>query len=751
MRNHIISSGFPNIPAESSASAVDPQTTQSSDPDTLLLVMWRNYKIIIGCTILTVAAGFLYLAKAVPIFASTARIYVEQSGPKIMGELEEGFMTGNKNYLHTQAELLKSSPILLEALKKCDAGRMPTFAHADNPLSFLQHEISANVGRKDDIIAVSFKSPYPLEAAHVVNTVIDSYVTFHAERKRSTASEVLKILQKEMVTRRHELSGNLRAMVDFKESNVEMGLQTEQGHITLDRLSQLSQALTQAQLVTLEAKSYYEASRQIEDDPDKLRQFVLAQQTSTPSQVPNSEKDGLKAELKRRLNCRSDRLRQLTAQHPAVKALDIEIEELEQQIIQIEKASIQSQLAALEQQYLIAQESERQLAAHVAEQRELALKLNRQVSQYTLLQSEWEQSQKTCEILNDRIKELNVTEDAGVLNITILEVARPADEPSEPQKSRVMAQTLLLGLVLGIGMALLKNMMDHRIRSADEVATLLHAPLLGTVPAMPKRNSVSQRGQKILREAHSQTAEAFRTIRTALFFSVPQDQGRILHVTSAGPGEGKSTFVSNLAIAMAQSDQRTLIIDADLRRPTQHVIFGVNKEAGLTAVLAGLQDIKQAILQTEVDGLYLLPGGPSVPDPSEMLGRKAFKTLLAQLAEEYDRILVDSPPVVPVADGSILSTRCDATVLVSRARQTSRKALLQAASILLSVRASLIGTVFNDVKQHRGRYGYYEYGHGGGKADERDSKYHGRSKRKPKLVTAIDSARTHAVHKRETA
>ena len=174
MRKNIVNPSFPDGPMEPSAPTVDPQATQSLEFDSLLLVMWRNYQIIIGGTILAVVVGFLYLAKAVPIFVSTARIYVEQSGPKIMGELEEGVMTGNKNYLHTQAELIKSSPILLGALKKCNAGRMPTFADADNPLSFLQHEISATVGRKDDIIAVSFKSPYPLEAAHIVNTVIDS-------------------------------------------------------------------------------------------------------------------------------------------------------------------------------------------------------------------------------------------------------------------------------------------------------------------------------------------------------------------------------------------------------------------------------------------------------------------------------------------------------------------------------------------------------------------------------------------------
>jgi len=736
---------------EPSAPTVDPQATQSLEFDSLLLVMWRNYQIIIGGTILAVVVGFLYLAKAVPIFVSTARIYVEQSGPKIMGELEEGVMTGNKNYLHTQAELIKSSPILLGALKKCNAGRMPTFADADNPLSFLQHEISATVGRKDDIIAVSFKSPYPLEAAHIVNTVIDSYVTFHAERKRSTASEVLKILQKEMATRSQELSENLRAMVDFKENNVEMALQTEQGHITLDRLSQLSQAVTQAQLATVDAKSCYESSREMMNDPRKLRQFILAQESSRLLQMPGSEKSRLRAELKQRRARRSDRLRQLTADHPGVRALDIEIEEIEQQIIQIDEEFVQAQLAALEQQYLNAQETERQLASHFTEQRELALELNRQVSQYTLLRSEWEQSKKTCDILNDRIKELNVTEDAGVLNITVLEVARPADEPSEPQKARTMTVALLLGLMLGGGGAFLKDMMDHRIRSADELAALLHAPLLGTVPAMPKRYSVSQRGRKVLSESHSNTAEAFRTIRTALFFSVPQEQGRILHVTSAVAGEGKSTFVSNLAIAIAQSGQRVLIIDADLRRPTQHVIFGVNKESGLSAVLAGLRDIKQAIIQTEVDGLYLLPCGPSVPDPSEILGRRAFETLLAQLVEEYDRILVDSPPVVPVADGSILSTRCDATILVSRARQTSRKALLQAASTLVSVRASVIGAVFNDVRQHKGRYGYYEYGHSDGHGVNHGSKHNGGSKGKPKLVAAINSARMRAVPQRETA
>jgi uncharacterized protein involved in exopolysaccharide biosynthesis len=196
-------------------------------PESLIQIIWRSRWIVLLSAVLVLAAAFIYLAKATPIYTSTSRIYVEQSGPRIITEMEEGVMTRSKNYLYTQAELLKSTPILAAALDTPGIRHLKTFSKVDNSIAYLKKSLDAQVGKKDDIISLSFDSPYPAEAAQLVNAVVDSYITYHATTKRSTSAEVLKILQSESTKRNKELSEKLKAMMDFKKENIALAYSTD--------------------------------------------------------------------------------------------------------------------------------------------------------------------------------------------------------------------------------------------------------------------------------------------------------------------------------------------------------------------------------------------------------------------------------------------------------------------------------------------------------------------------------------------
>lgn len=692
--------------------------------ESLFQVLWRHAWIVILCATLAIIGGLVYVLKATPLFESTSRVYVEQTGPRIMENMEEGVFTGSKNYLYTQAELIKAVPILSDAIKKCNTSRMRTFEDVDNHIEYLKRNLEANVGKKDDILNVSFMSAYPAEAAQIINTVVDSYITFHAQRKQSTSSEVLKILQKEKAARGTELTQQLQALVDFKKEHESLSFQTSHSNMILERMQVLSSELTRAELQTLQAKSTYETARTMVENPEAMVQFVKAHQLSSRMGA-DPELVRLTSELETLKKRRSDRLRELTEDHLAIKALDVEIERTQELIAASRLEFAKGQLAMLEQAHRTALEQEKQLRQHFEEQRETVIALNEELSQYTLLEAEYEQTKKICDILDERIRELNVTEDAGALNITILEAAEPAIKPAKPQKARIMAMALVLGLMMGSGLALLMDMLDHRIRSIEEITKLAGAPLLGTVPSMPKSESLPERGRKVHLAAQSTTSEAFRTIRTAVFFSIPQDQAKIIQVTSAMQGEGKSTLISNLGIAMAQSGQNVLIIDADCRRPNQHLIHQVDRNAGLSGVLTGMQSPRQAIIKTAIDGLDLMPCGPETRNPAELLNSDLFTQLLEKLAGHYDRILIDSPPISPVADGSILAARADATILVARVNQTRRKALVRSCEVLQNVGGRVVGCVVNDIRR-RGRYGYY---YNGGYGDpDRGKNSNGRKK-----------------------
>jgi uncharacterized protein involved in exopolysaccharide biosynthesis len=586
--------------------------------ESLFEIAWRRRWTILLTVVAALAGAIVYLQKATPLYKSTSRVYVEQSTPRIFRDSDEGMLSRSTNYLYTQAELLESAPILSAAMKTGRMEQLQSFQTASNIMGALRRGLDTVVGKKDELISVSFMSPYPEEAAHVVNTVVDAYVTFHGQRKRNTSGELLKILTEEKTKRDAELDTKLQAMMEFKQKSEGLALGTDQdNNVILRDFEQVQNALTQAHLATIESKSFYEATKKMENDPAGLRQFVEAQRSRNTYFSTASEISSLRAELKRLERDKADCLQQLKSDAPAISALDAEISQIEKQIADLDSDFARSHLAVAQQEYQAALAREEELAKSVEEKRQQAIVLNNQVSQYTLLQSEYEQTRKMCDLLDERIKELSVIEETGALNITVLETAEPALEPSEPQKPKAMAMALGLGLFAGVGLALLREWKDQRLRSAEEISALLALPVVGAVPTINvPRGEAGARGQRILTHPDSREAEAFRTLRTAVFFGVPKDEARTIVVTSPAPGEGKSTVVSNLAIAMAQAGQRVLLIDADFRRPTQHKIFNLDRLArGLSAVLAGQMPLEEAIERSGIANLDVLTCGPDVPNP----------------------------------------------------------------------------------------------------------------------------------------
>lgn len=693
-----------------------------SERKSILAVAWRSRWIVLFVAIVCLAAAFAYIRKSTPIYTSTSRIYVQQSGPKVLTGTEEGVMTQSKNYLYTQAELLKSSPILLTVLEDPSIRQARTLAKLDNPIAHLSKNLQVHVGRKDDIIDVSFDSPYPAEAAQIVNAAVNAYLDYHTTLKRSTAAEVLRILQFENAERLEELREKHQAMLNFKKGNESLAFENNQGNIVIGRLEKLSTELTEAQLATIESESHYKSMKEMSSDPGRLRDFVEAQQTRNIYSLTASEKAALGAQLNELELRLANRLRQVNADHPAAEALRSEIANLKKQLADLDVEFAQAQLAVAERQYLAAREKEEKIANYYAEQCTEAFDLSQQVDQYAMLQSDWEQTKKLCDTLNDRIRELNVTEDVGALNVSILEIARPAREPSKPQKAQIIAIGSAIGLMLGCGLALLRDHRDQRFHSTDEVSATLGLPVLGVVPSMRTRESNIARGQKVHMDSLSPAAEAYRTIRTAVLFSTPKDKARTIVVTSPSPGDGKSTLASNLAIATAQAGQKTLLLDADFRHPKQHGMFGVNgRGGGFADAFTQVIPLENAILSTSVPNLDLLPCGAELANASEVLGSNEFARFLEDLTGRYDRIIIDSPPVLPVTDAQVLAALCDITLLVLRAGRSDKKTSLRAYEGLRGVNARLIGAVINDVSRKNDRYGYYSgygnyssyYGNGG--------------------------------------
>ena len=676
-------------------------------PEDLLQIVWRSRWIVLLTTTIILIVGLIYVTLATSLYTSTSRIYVQQNGPKILTEAE-GLMTQSKNYLYTQAELIKSSPILSDALEKDGIKQLKIFHKIKNPIEYLKKDgLNVTVGSKDDIINISSDSPDPVEAAQLVNAVVDSYKTYHATRKRNSSGEVLKILQKEKQDRDRELAKKLKAMMALKSENIGLAFENRDTNIVLDRLETLSAELTQAELQTVEAKSVYENFRSMMSDPARLKRFADSER-SKGIFIPNADEWlKLESELEQLQMQLNDLSRQPAVNASAMNALQTKVKQIENKLAFLYKSFAETQLSIAEQQYEAAKQKQEQIAGYFEAQRREALQFNKQLAEYTILKSDYEQTKKLCDILDDRIKEINLTEDTGSLNISVLESARPADKPSKPPKARYMAIALLLGLVLSGGLVLVRDRMDQRLHSVEEVSTCLGLPILGIVPSMSRREGPAIRGRKAYLDSKSVWAETFRTMRTAVLFSATKAKSRTILVTSPEAGDGKTTVVSNLAITMAQAGQKTLVLEADFRKPMQSKIFGLNhSDKGLACVLAGTHELEEVINTTCVSQLDILTCGAEVPNPSEILHSDNFNKIIKYLAKQYDRIIVDSPPVLPVTDAQILASICQISILVLRAEKSTRRASRQARDALQRVGAQITGVVVNDVSKKE-RFGYY--------------------------------------------
>jgi capsular exopolysaccharide synthesis family protein len=267
----------------------------------------------------------------------------------------------------------------------------------------------------------------------------------------------------------------------------------------------------------------------------------------------------------------------------------------------------------------------------------------------------------------------------------------------------------VLGLLAGVGLAFVRDWRDERVRSADEITTLLGVRVLGVVPSISK-GSAAARGQRLHLAPQTRESEAFRAIRTALCFGTPRDAKLTILVTSPSHAEGKTTLVSNLGIAMAKAGKKTVIVDSDLRKPMQHRVFSTNgSDAGLADALTGAATCDEVIRHTEVEGLDIIPAGSSTQNPSELLTSESLVRILSRLKARYDLVLVDSPPVGEVADAQILAACCNLTLLVLRAEHSKRIPTQRARDALLSVRATLAGVVVNGVSKRNCRYNHYDW------------------------------------------
>jgi polysaccharide biosynthesis transport protein len=669
--------------------------------DSLSQIAWRGKWLILISVVLGLGGAYGYFRMLKPKCTSVSRILVEKPRTPngFLDILQPG--TTAANYLQQQASILLSRGIVGAALSDPNVLSLSSLSE-ESRRQALVRSLTAKVG-KDDIISVTASSDDSNEPPAVINAVVRAYMGWHEANKKLSVADLLKSLQDQSKRTMDELMAKRRILA--ANADRDGVLESAQGGAVSKTLELLRQEVATSRLYAIQQESYCDRIKKLESDPNRLRQYVLSQGQAGNDPERTRLTDSL---YETRLQL-EERSAGGTVQKSQITMLENREKELVGKIARLDEKLAREQTAIAESLLEDAKKREAHFKTLYDAEIDKIRSASLANSQYDAQRTECEMLQNLYNTTLNQINSLDLNAPLEGLSIHVLEKAQ-LGQPAPSQMARVMGIGLVLGLMMGGALAFLRDMRDHRVRSSDEITAILGVPILGAVPTIPRRGILRRRPRTRLATG-SHESEAYRSIRTALFFGASRDEGRTLLVTSPGPLEGKTTLASNLAIAMAHAGQRTLIIDADLRKPMQHRVFAKGGQGkGLVDVLTGTMTLEEVVRPTEVKGLDVLESGRVVENPSELLSSDEFAAVLDLLKSRYDRIVIDSPPVGIVADAQILAARCSLTLLVLRAQRSSRIVTQRARDALSTVSARIAGAVVNDVAKGDTRYSHYGYG-----------------------------------------
>ncbi len=677
--------------------------------------------------IVLVAAGLLFgFYKAVTqihLYESFGRIEV-RSGASDEFKISAASYFGDdpQRKMSTEEAILMSDTLLAKVARDLDLANDHDFLHVKGPqphrsmddpavrqtvVGLLASGLHVAQVPKTDIIRISFLSLNPRLSADVVNKVIADYIQRSYETRFDSTQRVSAWLSSQLEDLKKKVEDSQQKMMDLQRKLGTVGFNTSQtANQETSPLEDLAKAAGQAKLNRILAEARF---RQISGlDPNTI------EGASEIPGAPQTELTTLRTELATARASYAEQTTTLGPNHPLVRAARARMEELAKEVNAEEKRLEQQAKLA----FNLAQANENQTNAALEQQKTDAYKLRNDLVEYTIRQREFESSRTLYEGLLQKLATAGV--DAGLESMEI-DIVDPAVAPVGPILKPVSTIVLsygLLGVVLGTVLAFVLESLDTGLRGVAEIESVMELPSLAIIPRWKRAGpeqlaamSTVARNINVLTQPKSQFTEAFRSLRTALLLSTPGGEPRMILCTSATPSEGKTTAASNLAVILAQRGTRVLLIDADLRRPNVHHRFGLNGKVGLSTILSGQTTLENSVQRVaEVPDLEILASGPVPPFPTEMLSSQTMTDLLQQAREQYAFVVLDSPPVLSVTDGVILSRKVDAVVLVVRHGKSSKNIVRRGRDLLVRSGATMAGIVLNAVDLNTPEYyGYYGY------------------------------------------
>lgn len=699
--------------------------------DILSMLTRHKWFIVISVLAGTVIA-LLYIRSVVPIYEATASIRIDPGRASSLGLADLAGGAGGDSYelVDTEIAIIRSDAVAIDTLNSLSDAefRMCTgldkktnaiVAGSQNLTMTQEFMLGAFKGRLSaakipltQLIAISFRDPNPKTAATVVNHVIDAYIRQSFDSRYQSVHQVTDFLTEQMDALKDKAAEAQRKLTQFQEENDILSADTggdksaAPTDMTTGRLEMLNTRLAQAQgdRIVKEAQ-------------------LRAANTGNPVVLASLYNDPSVAALVADQNRLSAQYAQMSAKfgpnYPPLMELRSQMSKVDEEVAK----AVANAKVHVRQEYDAAVSTEALLQSQYDEQAKQAYAINRKQAEYSVLRAEGASSRELYNTLQYKLQQASVDAGLNGVNTMRVDAARAPLFPVEPKKTAILTSGFVLGLFVGLAAAFLIEATSDKLQGIEQVEHSLHYHLLAAVPnialdkVLEDGATVPTTGPSPLlvtyKNPQSREAESYRSLRNAVLLSSMQNPPKTVLVTSTISGEGKSTTSANYAVVLAQKGARVLVIDADLRRPTLHKMFGADNKVGLSELI--LQEVEVPNFRTplpNLPGLTLLTAGKQVPLPSEALGSLRFYTLLQEWEKHFDYVIVDSAPLLIVSDTLPLAKWVDALILVARYNVTPMSALRRVRDILNRSDANVSGVVINDHPASKaGYYGGYGYGY----------------------------------------
>ena len=699
-------------------------------------ILSKRRSVFLSFFCVVVGIVLVYSFAATPVFKGTAQVLFNLDNNQTLNFAEGGgaaiIQTKNPaEYLNTQKEIItsrsfadrvvrklqldknsyflklkdKAENSLLATVKKQIKRLLPEKAKPVNPFAdssikpeldpvltdIILENIGIEVGRQSNLIKISYLADNPAVSAAMANGIADAFIEHNLDIRVKPYRDAAEWLSARLVESKESVEKQEKILQQYREGKGIVSFDT-QGNVITQQLQELTTQLTQTENQRQEAEIKYKqinsvinSTEQLATVPDIMNNLVI--------QGLRNDELGLKKQL-------SELTENFGMKHPQVINVTSQLAMVQKNIV----SEARKMLNAAKTQFEIASSREVSLKQTIEAQKEKVMDLSRKAINFNVLAGESSSNKQFYDLLLKKYHEASLSSGVSISNVQVVDTAVVPKSPVKPKRALNVILAVMVGLFGGVFAAFFVDYMDDTINTAEEVDKMGMA-LLDVVPLADQTDTVI-----MVSDPKSPMAEAFRTIRTGLMLSSAVNQLKVIVITSATPNEGKTTTAANLAVAMAQMGEKVLIVDGDMRRQSLHKIFGVESDSGLTDVLIDPARLALSVQRLDAyPNLDILTGGTSAPTPSELLGSERMKVFVTGSMEHYDRVIIDSPPLLAFSDPLVLANLADGVILVVWGGKTPRNLIQKAAQLLQGINARMLGVVLNKIDTSKKSSYYYPY------------------------------------------